>query len=295
MPTFDKKLTNLIDEELSISEQQSYYVAKANELIQLSRFSLSVQQYKLLLYMISKIKPDDKGEQVYVASLKDFCKVCGISSQSGKTYIEAKASIKNLADKSIWLQKENKDEILLRWLNRVRYNAESGSFEYTFHQDMLPYLYDLQSRYTRYRLDNVLTLRSKYGIRLYEVLKSYQHMRTPIRFTIEELRARLDASSSYPRIPDFRRFVIEKAVDDINACSDIIVEYYPWKSENSRATDSFIFVVKKPNHTEATQREIERIKRLSSSTNAALERKRRRYEEEQDPAAQKPADEITLF
>ena len=52
-------------------------VVKANELIQKSRFNLSLQQQKIILYLISQIDRNDKEFKLYSFSIQHFCKVCG--------------------------------------------------------------------------------------------------------------------------------------------------------------------------------------------------------------------------
>ena len=53
-------------------------VVKANELIQKSRFSLSLQQQKIVLYLISQITPFDEDFKLYEFSIIEFCRVSGI-------------------------------------------------------------------------------------------------------------------------------------------------------------------------------------------------------------------------
>lgn len=234
-----------------IMRRQSYFVAKSNEIIQHSRFSMTMQQNKILLYLISKIKPDDTGSEVYEISVREFCQVCNIVADSGKNTEDAKRAIKAVADKSVWVKQE-RGEILLRWLNRVKFNDEKRCFEVTFHEDMLPYLYDLREQYTQYSLENVLGMKSKYGVRLYELLKSYEHMEKEITFTLEDLRQRLDVRN-YTRFPDFRRYVLEAALDDINEYSDIEVTYTTIQGAH-RVTKCIIFTVTQPDVLQMCER-----------------------------------------
>lgn len=261
---------------IPIPDQQNFFVAKSNDLIQQSRFSMTVQESKIILFLISKIKPMDVGNEVYSISVREFNKVCNIDYNSGKNYADAKKALKAIADKSIWVRQPDGDEILLRWLNHVRLNKETNCFDITFHEDMLPYLYDLQTRYTRYCLNNVLTMKSKYGIRLYELLKSYQ-FRKEASFSVDELRKRLDAEK-YERYPDFRRFVLEKAIEDINECSDISVSYTPYSSGNRRGIDYITFTVKEPSYPEGKMRESRKSKKLTASGKAEYKRRINAFE-----------------
>lgn len=80
----------------SISDSQNYLVVKSNDLIQKSRYNLTAQQQKVLLYLISKIQPDDTELKEYEFNIQEFCNVCGIDSTSGKNYDDLKKAISEL-------------------------------------------------------------------------------------------------------------------------------------------------------------------------------------------------------
>ena len=200
---------------------------------------MSVQQQKIILFLISKIKPMETHSREYTVSIRDFCKVCNIDFDNGKNYINVKAAVKEVADKSIWITLENDREVLLRWLDRVILDKNSGEMTVRFNEDMLPFLIDLQERYTQYRLDNILPMKSKYGIRLYELLMSYVNMDLPLTLSIDELKKRMDCEN-YTRFPDFRRNALEKAIKDINYYTDLTVRY-ELKKENSRGYNLITF------------------------------------------------------
>ena len=61
-------------------------VNKSNELIQQSRFNLSLQEQRIILYLISHITPYDQDFKLYEFNIQDFCKVCGIDSEGGQSY-----------------------------------------------------------------------------------------------------------------------------------------------------------------------------------------------------------------
>lgn len=251
-------------QETSILQQQSFFVVKSNRIIQKSRFSMTVQQQKVMLYLISKIKPEDDESCHYQISIRDFCKVCGIDYNNGQNYINVKKAIKEIADKSMWLTLPNGKEVLLRWLNRVSIDRAGGTITVSFHEDMLPFLLDLQERYTQYSLELVLPMKSKYGIRLYELLKSFAHMDKPITFTIDELKQRMDCDK-YERFPDFRRYALEKAVEDINSYSDLSVSYILRKDTGSRSYTKIIFSIDRATGIDNLERRLRRDKELSGS------------------------------
>lgn len=208
-------------------------VIKANELIQKSRFNLSLQQQKIVLYLISQITPYDDDFKLYEFSIVDFCNICGIS-QTGN-YDELKEHIKAIADKSVWITLPNGKETLLRWIEKPYIDRYDGIIRIKLDKDMKPYLLQLKENYTRYELIWTLHFRSKYTIRLYEFVKSihfhdlYEYTR---EYTIDELRRLLDAEK-YDRWIHFKNRVLDPAVKEINENSDKTIKYEPIKRGRS--------------------------------------------------------------
>ena len=178
-------------------------VVKSNDLIQKSRFSLTTNQQKIILYLISKLKYKDTDFTECKVDIKDFCRVCGIDLSNGRRYNELKNSIKQIADKSIWIEKENGDETLLRWIEKPTIHKNDGVITIRLDEDLKPYLLELKEKYTQYELIYTLKMKSKYSI--------------------DELKKLLDAEN-YKGFKDFRRRVLEKAIEEINAFTDIQIE-----------------------------------------------------------------------
>ena len=88
---------------------------------------------------------------------------------------------------------------------------------------MKPYLLLLQKRFTQYDFIYILAMKSAYSIRLYELLKSYEFQRLRT-FDIEELKKLLSAEN-YIRFADFKRRVLDVAMEEISRVSDIITSY----------------------------------------------------------------------
>jgi len=211
------------DRELQqrITQLRDYKVVKSNDLIQRSRFQLSLQEQKIILFMISKIKPNDEELLFQDFSVMEFCKVCGMDIDSGKNYNNVKTAIQRLANKSVWLKEENGTETLIRWINKAWINKKSGLIKIRLDADLSPYLLQLQERFTQYELLYTLAMKSQYSIRLYELLKSYEWQHKKI-FDINELKQMLSAEK-YTRFPDFKRKVLDIALRELNDLSDINV------------------------------------------------------------------------
>lgn len=210
-------------------------VVKANDLIQKSRFNLSLQQQKMLLFLISQVTPYDEEFSVYEFSIQEFCRVCGIDIASGKNYQDVKQCIKDIADKSVWVTVDGDEETLLRWIEKPYINNKSGVLKVRLDEDMKPYLLQLKENFTRYELIYTLYFKSKYSIRLYELAKSihYKELEEYRRtYTVDELK-RLLGAETYAEYRDFKRRVLDIAVNEINSYSDKLLSYEPIKKGKS--------------------------------------------------------------
>ena len=208
-------------------EMRNKIVTKANDLIQKSRFNLSLQQQKIVLYLISQVTPFDEDFKLYEFSIAEFCRVCGIDDNNGKIYQDLKTAIKEIADKSLWVEISAGTETLLRWIEKPYIDAGCGTIKIRLDSDMKPYLLQLKQNFTSYELLWTLHFKSKYTVRLYELVKSihfhdlenYQR-----RYGVDELK-RLLGGERYKEYRDFKRRVMLPAISEINQYSDKTVSF----------------------------------------------------------------------
>lgn len=202
-------------------------VVKANALIQNSRFSLSLQQQKVLLFLISQISPNDEQFKLYEFDLIEFCKYAGIDYSNGKNYIDIKKAIKDIADKSLWVELEEDEETLLRWIEKPYINKRQGIIKIRLDEDMKPFLLQLKANFTSYEIIWTLKFHSKYSIRMYELVKSihYNELESYNKlYSIDEIKSLLDADH-YKEYRDFKRKVLVPSIAEINKYSDKIVSF----------------------------------------------------------------------
>lgn len=222
-----------------VNQERRMTVSKRNDMVQCARYRLSVQEQRAILYAISKIKPDDCAATEYSFSLRDFFNVCGLNKD---TYTSTKKLLKELGDKSWWVKYDDGSESLVRWFNTLDCDFNSDKVTFKFHERMVPYLLNLVEQgefYTSFELRYVLPMTSKHSPRLYELLKSYSINNSSWFFDLDELRRLLDCDN-YKRWPDFKRRVLDPAVDEINKYTDIVVTYDA-KKLTGRGIDRVVF------------------------------------------------------
>lgn len=201
-------------------------VVKKNELIQKARYALSTQEQKLLLYAISKVKPDDTQLYEYDFDLGEMCQALGIT-MNGKNYANIRAALQSIRDKSFWIHDGNVKK-LCAWISGAEIYEKEARVRIQLDKRLMPYLLEIRDSYTAYQLKNVLSMNSKYSIRMYEILKSYANLGT-YNVSVADLQNSLQVNG-YSTYVDFRKRVIDVAVSEINELTDITVEYVPVKT-----------------------------------------------------------------
>ena len=223
-------------------------VHKSNDLIQRSRFNLSLQEQKIILYLISQITTYDQEFKLYEFNVQDFCRVCGIDPGAGKNYKDIKAAIKNIADQSIWININENEETLLRWIEKPYINKNSGTIKIRLDEDMKPFLLNLKKNFTSYELIFTLRFKSKYSIRLYELVKSvhYHDLEEYSRvYSLEELK-KIMGAETYTTYQTFKARALNMAVNEINLYSDKTISYEPIKKGKSVVAVRLIMSSKDP-------------------------------------------------
>lgn len=245
------------DEKNEIIKKREYLVVKGNELIQKNRFELKLTEQKTIAYICSMIEPikfNGNANEIsyqldYEFNIRDYCKICGLNYDNGKNYADIKATLKHLSDRSMWVVFDDNpnEEVLCRWLSKVRFNKNSGVVNIRIDEDLAPYLFDLKQKFTQYPLQNILEMKSVFSVRIYELLKSYAYQRSKT-FYIDELKQRLmvDTVKSYKDFSLFRKKVLEIAISEINALTDLIINYEPIKKGNKVIKINFSIQQKKP-------------------------------------------------
>lgn len=206
------------------------YVVKSNDLIQKSRFKLSLQQQKVVLYLCSMIKPEDEDFRKYTIPIREFCQMCSIDGVGGRQYKAIETTLEQLRQKSYIIRLNKNLSTSVSWVSKwyLDTSASVRSVIIQLDPDMKPYLLRLKSNYTKYEYAYTLRMTHKATPRLYELLKSYHYDKLKPydkSFDVDELRAILDATDkdSYKQFRYFRYVVLEPAIKEINEQTDISV------------------------------------------------------------------------
>lgn len=190
-------------------------VVKANVLIEAS-YRLTLNEQRLILLAISKVNPLEKltEERLFSVSVDEWmsCYECDYNT-ANKAIIEAEYT---LFERQVTLL-VGEDSIKTRWVQSIRYYKRQGKIGIRFAFDLLPYLAELNSHFTSYKIKEICDLTSIYSVRLFEMISQFKDINKSRYFVIrvDDLKNRLGIQGEYPLFANLKQKVIEVAVNQI--------------------------------------------------------------------------------
>jgi len=214
-------------------------VVKDNKIIEAS-YTLSLSEQRVLLACISQIdsksslQPDNKFHVV----ASEIVDLMGLDRSNA--YRDMKSAVEKLYNRSIKIDGEDSE---MRWIYRKEYVKNEGQITLYFSPEIIPYLSQLSEKFTAYKLKYVTQFKSSYSIRLYEIL--VQWASTGEReVKVDWLREIFQVEDKYKTIKDFKKYIIDPSVADINDHSNIWVKYGQRKSGRTITHFQFQFGLK---------------------------------------------------
>lgn len=200
---------------------QELVVTKANKLVEAS-YRLNVSEQRVMALLVTQINPNDEDFHPYRFKVADLEAL--LETKNNKAYREARELTYGLLKKVLQIQ-EPDGLLQVSWLSSAKYYRGKGEVELCFDPTLKPYLLQLQERFTTYKLRYVVKLRSRYSVRLYELLKQYESLGKR-SFELAELRRILGLSDSELALwADFRRKVLEVAMRELPKKTDLGFSY----------------------------------------------------------------------
>lgn len=223
-------------------------VTKSNNFIT-SHFNFSMNEYRVLLYGISLLNPLDKQfPREFKINVSAFARMFNLDPSN--LYRDVKDAIdKRMFPRYIKIKMEDGWVGKFHIVDYLKYHDEKGEIEIHFSKYAMPLLCGFKDNFTSYHLEQIALFKSLYSVRFYEF--SVMHMKAnhgkPTQFfiSIDELKRRFEITDKYSRYNDLKKRVLEKAMIEINAFSNISLRYIEIKK--GRAIDQIKLIVKYKN------------------------------------------------
>lgn len=221
-------------------------VKKDNALMN-AAYTLSLSEQRLIL--LSSAQADGSADELKDITIyaEEYAEAFKVSRQAA--YMALKDAADSLFERRFsyerLTQRGNISTAKRRWVGGVDYVENEGRIVLQYHKDVIPLLCELKSKFSWYALEQVAGLTSVHAVRLYELLISWRSTgKTPV-YELADFRRKLGIEpDEYPRMTDFKRWVLDAAIKQINEHTDIQAAYEQHKKGRSITGFGFKFTVK---------------------------------------------------
>lgn len=207
------------------------YVVKDNALID-ACFDLSLAEYRILLLAMVVAREQDPLSvftPIEITGL-DYAQQFDLDrstayeslSEASKTLLKRTYSYKDT-----YRGKEAISDV--HWLTQATYVPSTGVVVLYFTHQTISLISRLEEHFTKYHIDQVSKFKSKYSIRLYEIVIKWLDNKKTQKYALDEFREKMGISNEYKQMSDFKINVLDKALKEINEHSDINLKYEQFK------------------------------------------------------------------
>ena len=199
---------------------------------------LSAGAQKLLAVLVSSINPFHKKLPLLSFSPHQLALLLNTSlthvcRDIGMIMLELKGIV-------ITLKERNKKSYCMVGLFReCNYNEKNNTYSFMFEEKLEKHLIALSGNFTKYALEEILELKSKYSIRVYELLRKIHPIGCKKSsheiINILKLREMLGCHNkkTYMQYKYFKRYILDLAKKELKNNSDICFVFKPIKSGKS--------------------------------------------------------------
>lgn len=250
-----------------MNTREKSLVVKSNALIE-AMSDMGLQELRFLAFAASRLPHDlvpEKGKpydmEIDVQSLARTFEM-----EEKSAYREVKALADKLMRKIVQFDDEGY-EVAVGLISRRKYHHGEGRLWFRFDEDLLPHLMGLQGSFTQYRLKDVYQFQRPSTWRVYELLRQFKEIGKR-EIELEDLRWKLGLADKYERPIDLKKWIIEPAIEEINATSDLLVQYE--QKKRGRRITALVFHIRDNSNTKTPQEKVRAVvEKLDTGTDNA--------------------------
>lgn len=196
-------------------------VRKSNALVEAS-YKLYASEKRVILFLSSMIRPEDKDFKSYKLSIKEFANISGLKHKG--EYAQVREITRRLISRVLEIDTPT-GLLQTSWLSSAEYVEGSGEVILQFDSKLKPFLLQLKERFTRYNLEQAIRLKSIYSIRIYELLKQYEKIGQRM-VLLNDLRHILGLEEGqYRNFNSFKVYVLSSSQEELAEKTDITFDF----------------------------------------------------------------------
>lgn len=212
--------------------------------------NLSLIEIRIIQLAIIDARESGKGlsaDKPLTISAKRYADAFNV--QAKNAYANIKEAEDTLFKRQFSFIDSDGNAVKSRWVQDAKYLDAQGAIEICLTHQVVKGISRIDGAvdfFTQYLLSNTVKFKSVYSVRLYELLAQWKNadMRKMPIFELDKLRGQLGiAINQYQMIADFKKRVLDYAINEINKHSDLTVSYEQVKK--GRVISGFKFKISK--------------------------------------------------
>lgn len=183
--------------------------------------NMEANAQKLLRMSIAQCRMTDKEFYEYEVSNKELAKMFNVSMADISQHIDRWTS---QCMGTVLEFREQESDKFKKYTLFSKCEYDGGTLNIKLNSEMTPFVLGIKKNlgFTQYELSSILTVKSKYTIRLYELImlkmksqKPYAENTIEVEISIDEVRTQTSTENRYKQIGQLKEKVINKAFEEI--------------------------------------------------------------------------------
>lgn len=196
-------------------------VSQSNDLVT-AVYSTTVKEKVLLLACMSQIDSREGAKLItpqtkFVVTIEQMRDLFYDEKNAKNAYRDLVNASTRLKRREVTISLAGNKTLLTEFVSGVLFDPDNGQVTLTFAEDILPYLTQLKSNFTKYKLADISDLSSTHAIRLYELITYWIGTnKYSVTLDLDDFRYQMGVAKKYKQFGQLRSYVIDKAIEEIN-------------------------------------------------------------------------------
>lgn len=247
-----------MEQQKKTPKEQNKLIAQGNSLVE-GKYNYSLWELRVFIEMVQSIERDDKEFKPVRIYLKDLA--TQYDTKSHDNYRKITLAAVRLIRKAVKIEYTTDDGEERLFHSPLVIGVDTPKrmddgfdkyIELQFPEKIRPLLLDLKKNYLLYDKQNILNLKSKFSVRIYQILKSHEREAKDVaivEYEVSELRVMLlvdddgNPTNQYERYSQFEKRIILIAQKDLQEHTDIAFSFD--KIKRGRRVHSIKFYIRK--------------------------------------------------
>lgn len=247
------------------NKETAYNLTQSYELVN-AKFNISALSLNIFYIIAMQISSEDKELKSYLLKKGDLEYILNKSID----FRDMKKAIRSLASTTIELTERNsKDTRVQSLFVDIHYKDSTGFLSATINPLIKDHFLGLKKNFVTADFINFISkIHGSYSKRMYLLFKQKQKLARS-EYLVSELQNILDTPKSLNSYGNFKKRVLDKAIEEVNRFTDLVVSYEEIKT--GRAVTSIKFLIsrnKKSYEVEAAKAERKKLREEKKAASA---------------------------